>query len=93
MYSVVWTEQALANLEAIRAYLAQFNPQAASRVAVDLLATAEGLVAFPHRGRAVPGTGLREVVTAYPYVMRYRVDGRRVVILRIRHSARRPTVP
>ncbi len=93
MYSVVWTEEALANLEAVRAYLAQFNPQAARRVAADLLATAQGLIAFPHRGRAVAGGELREVVTSLPYVIRYRIDGRKVVILRIRHSARRPTLP
>ena len=36
---------------------------------------------------------MRELATCYPYVIRYRVDGKTVVILRIRHTSRRPTTP
>ncbi len=36
---------------------------------------------------------MRELVSAYPYIIRYRIDGDTVVILRIRHTSRRPTNP
>jgi plasmid stabilization system protein ParE len=50
-------------------------------------------VTFPHRGRPVPGTDKRELVTAYPYIIRYRIVGDVVRILRVRHTSRRPTNP
>jgi plasmid stabilization system protein ParE len=58
-----------------------------------LRATGDSLECFPHRGRLVPGTGKRELVSVSPYVIRYRVEGDEVRILRVRHSARRPTNP
>ncbi|MDO8295684.1 MAG: hypothetical protein Q7T19_04500 [Caulobacter sp.] len=35
-------------------------------------------------------SGLRELVTVRPYILRYRVSVKRVVIVQIRHGARRP---
>jgi toxin ParE1/3/4 len=90
---IVWTEPALANLQAIRDYIQQFNPHAAAKVAVDLIETADGLINFPYRGRPVRGTSLREVTSCYPYIIRYRMSDEDVVILRIRHASRRPTIP
>jgi addiction module RelE/StbE family toxin len=91
--SVIWTEAAVANLRAIRAYIEQFNPAAARRLAAELIATGENLASYPDRGRPVQNTGMRELVTSHPYIVRYRVVGDIVVILRIRHSSRRPTEP
>jgi plasmid stabilization system protein ParE len=62
-------------------------------VADSLVEAGNSLAKFPHRGRPVPGTDMRQLVTAYPYFIRYQVVGDEVVILRIRHSARRPTDP
>jgi toxin ParE1/3/4 len=53
----------------------------------------DSLVQFPDRGRAVPKTDMRELVTTYPYIIRYRIAGNVVVILRVRHTSRRPTNP
>jgi plasmid stabilization system protein ParE len=36
---------------------------------------------------------MRELVTNYPYIIRYRVVGNTVRILRVRHMSRRPTNP
>ena len=33
---------------------------------------------------------MRELVTAYPYIIRYRVTRNDVVIPRVRHTSRRP---
>jgi toxin ParE1/3/4 len=90
---VVWTELALANLQAIRVYLVQFNPRAARVVVANLRALGDSPSHFPHRGRQAGGTGLYEVVSTYPYVICYTIDGDRVVILRVRHTSRRPTNP
>jgi addiction module RelE/StbE family toxin len=90
---VIWTERALANLDAIRVYLEQFNPGAARTLADELIAAGNSLALFPHRNRLVPKTSMREFATAHPYIIRYRIDGEIVVILRVRHTARRPTDP
>ena len=90
MRSVVWTLSALADLADIRRYIAAFNPDAAQRIAARLIAVGNGLVNFPERGRPVPDTDLREATVVYPYIIRYRVDGDRVLILRVRHRMRRP---
>jgi toxin ParE1/3/4 len=94
VHGVIWSDAALAQLDAVGIYLEQFNPKAAADVAAHLLDAGNSLENFPHRGRAVPGTDMREIVTNYSYTIRYRVarDGT-VRILRVRHTARRPTSP
>jgi len=90
---IIWSTDALANLRSIRAYIEQFNPRAAANLAKGLVEAGDSLAHFPHRGRSVPKTDLRELVTAYPYIIRYRIVGDAVHILRVRHTARRPTDP
>jgi toxin ParE1/3/4 len=90
---VVWTRAALRGVQRAHDYLFDFNPQAAARLAEVLLEAGEGLVSFPHRGRPVRGTAMRELVSVHPYIIRYRIAGDDVVILRIRHTSRRPTKP
>lgn len=84
---IVWTDDAVANLEAIVTYVAAFNPAAATMLAMRLVAVADSLTEFPNRGRDA-GEGRRELTTVRPYILRYRVEGERVVVLRIRHGAR-----
>lgn len=74
-------------------YLRDFNPRAAEQVAAALIESGDSLAHFPHRGRLVPNTALRELVTTYPYLIRYRVVRDEVQIIRVRHSSRRPTNP
>ena len=89
MIPVIWTEPALGDLEKIRLYISEFNPIAAREAAARIIEAGNGLAFFPLRGRAVPNSRLREVTIAYPYIIRYRVGRERVVILRVRHGARR----
>jgi plasmid stabilization system protein ParE len=86
---VVWTDEARANLLAIRNYIAQFSPLAAQRFSLKLIAAAEDLAENPDRGRGV-GNGRRELALIRPYLIRYRTEDEVVFILRIRHAARRP---
>ncbi len=63
------------------------------RLAAGLRDTGDSLAHFPHRGRAVPGTAMRELGTSFPYIIRYQIAGDVVEILRARHTSRRPTRP
>lgn len=84
---IVWTDDAIAHLEAIVAYISTFNPGAAQALGERLIAVADSLAEFSERGRDAGG-GKREMTTVWPYVLRYRVEAERVIILRIRHGAR-----
>lgn len=84
---IVWADEAVGHLEAIVAYISAFNPAAAGRFGERLIAVADSLAEFPDRGRD-GGDGRREMTTVRPYVLRYRVEADRVIILRIRHGAR-----
>ena len=88
MAQVIWTDAALANLDSIETYISQFNPQAARQMAMRLADAGASLSEQPDRGRSVGGR-LREVTSVWPYIIRYRVSGDRVLILRVRHGARR----
>ena len=89
MRRVVWSDEAIDNLEAIEAYIDQFNPIAARRVGARIIAATESLAGQSERGRSV-GRGQRELATIWPYLIRYRIDPEAVFIVRIRHGARRP---
>jgi plasmid stabilization system protein ParE len=71
---VVWTFSALADVDDIRRYIRNFNPYAARDMAERIIEPGNSLANFPHRGRQVPGTRLRETTLARPYIIRYRID-------------------
>lgn len=86
---VVWSPAALLEILGIHNYIAGDNPRAATRLADALLNLGDSLESFPHRGRPV-GDDLRELVAIPPYIIRYEIVGDEVIILRVRHGARRP---
>ena len=89
---VIWSPKALREVERATEYLIDFNPRAAAALADGLVAAGDSLEHFAHRGRPVPNTTMRERVTAFPYIIRYRiVRDEEVRILRVRHMARRQT--
>jgi len=85
--AVSFTPRALRNLAAIRAYIADDKPLAASRVAVELVAACDRLDIYAERGRPGRKLGTRELTSVWPYVIVYRVKGRNVEILAILHGA------
>ena len=84
---IEWTPEAADNLDAIVTYVELFHPPAAERLAARLIALADSLATYSNRRRDV-GDGRREMLIVPPYVMRYRVERERVVILRVWHGAR-----
>jgi plasmid stabilization system protein ParE len=86
-YSVELSTRAVADLLEIRAFIAnQGAPRAANRHASRLEALIEKLEQFPQRGRHVGG-GVRELTAVAPHIVRYRIRGRTVQVIRVRHGA------
>ena len=86
---IVWSPLALERLREIRAYVAMDKPEAAEQLATRLVAIVEALGSHPHLGRASAVPGVRElVVGGTPYVILYRVRGKRITISTIWHGAK-----
>lgn len=85
---VIWSDEALTQLEIIRAYIYIFNPAASDRIAARLFAASNSLDTFPERGPAADEQ-LRKLSTVRPYIIRYYVEtSGRVVIADIKHNRR-----
>jgi len=76
---IVWTDEALEHLEAIVTYVSVYDLAAAERLGRRLIELADSLKTFSDRGRDA-GKGRREMTVVWPYIMRYRVEGDRVII-------------
>jgi toxin ParE1/3/4 len=87
----IWSPEAIDDLAALRAFIAEDDPKAAQRVALRIIESVEKLLSGnPAMGRLgrVPGT--RElVIPKTPFIVPYRFAGGTLQILRVYHSARR----
>jgi len=87
----VWSAEAIDDLIALRAYIADVDNAAAQRIALRIIDTVENLLsenADIGRPGRVPGT--RELVIAKtPFIVPYRLQGETLQILRVLHGARR----
>ena len=90
MAEVVWSEPALADLEAIADYIALENRVAASELLRRVVSHVEQLARHPESGSRVPELGrsrYRQIVEP-PCRIFYRYDGKRVFILHVVRSER-----
>jgi toxin ParE1/3/4 len=88
---VRFTPRAFADLETIRSYISRHNPAAAGRVIALIKKLAFGLGDFPEAGQRSDELDARVVFSPrYPYRIYYRIGSGEVLILHIRHAARRP---
>jgi len=85
--AVIFSPEARADLQRNREYISQNNPEAASRLALELVAACDRLSIFPERRRPGLIRGTRELTTVWPYVIVYRVKNEGVEIARIWHGA------
>jgi len=86
---IIWRQAALNDLEAIREFIAQDNPQAAARIRTTIRSAIERLAAYPNLGRAGRVEGTRElVIPDTPYIAAYRVVDDQLRILAIVHGSR-----
>ena len=90
MVRIVWTSQAIEDVEAIRTYIARDSPHYAALVAGQIVAAVDRLEDFPLSGRVVPelqDEGIREVIIG-TYRVVYRVTAEQVQILTVFHASR-----
>lgn len=88
---MIWLPEALADVERLHDFLKQKSPQTAERAARTILEGAEMLERAPEAGRPMADdTGRRELFLPFgagSYVLRYRLDAARtVVVIRVWHS-------
>ncbi|MDM8350085.1 type II toxin-antitoxin system RelE/ParE family toxin [Pseudomonas sp. sp1636] len=85
---LVYSEESVADLVRLRAFIAEKDPLAAARVATELIARIENLRLFLTMGRAVelaPDPKVIRDAVFGKYVIRYATHTETVVILRIWH--------
>lgn len=92
-YKILFSEAALANLEAILEFIERDNPAAAEHFGNGLLDHVDLLASFPGMGELVPRRrGIRKLLHT-PIRIYYRIheDSKIVEVIQFRHGARRPS--
>lgn len=91
-FKIIYTETAVADLEAILSFIGADDPSAARRFGTALLNHVGLLANFPHLGAPVHQRANVRKLLHSPVRVYYRVDNRRdaVEILHFWHAARRP---
>lgn len=85
-----WTPEALEDLDALFAYIAADNPDAAAEVAIQVEGACGQLDIFPLLGRPGRSPGTREIVIPrIPYLVVYELQDGRAAILRVLHAKMR----
>jgi toxin ParE1/3/4 len=91
---IVYTPRALADLQAIEAYISQFNPSAATRVLAAIKKAIDSLEHLPRLGLPIDTEGRYRVpISRFPYLVFYRLTDTDIFILHISHGRRRPVDP
>jgi addiction module RelE/StbE family toxin len=90
---IVWTEPAVADLTAVRDYIARDSERYARQFVSRIIEAVERLESFPEMGRRVPEAMDRDVreVLFQAYRIIYRVAAERVEILSVLHGSRELT--
>lgn len=86
---LIYTEDAIKDLKRLREFIAKHNPNAALRVAQELINKISLLVDFPHIGTTVklapsPET-VRDMIFGN-YIVRYSIHKETIIVLRIWHG-------
>jgi len=87
---VFWTRRASLGLWSARAYIAQENPPAATRVADAIVKRTNDLALLPYQERPGRAPNKRElVIPRMPFIVIYRLGENRIDVLAVLHGARR----
>lgn len=87
---LVWSPEAIEDIEAIAAYIERDSLWYARAVAAKIVETAETIPEFPELGRVVPEVGDDSVRERFVYTYRviYRVDPERILVVAVIHGSR-----
>ena len=87
---ILWSRDALSDLDEAHEFIAEENPSAARGFIERIETLLESLSVHPKLGRVGRVKGTRElVVTGTPFILPYATDKRGILILGVRHGARR----
>ncbi len=97
-HTIIWSEQARDDLQAIVLFIAQDNPAVAESFGYLLMSKVDVLARFPFMGRVVPEENdetVREIIfRSYRIIYRVMAEQRIVAIARVWHGARgEPEIP
>ncbi len=86
--------EAFADLDDIRDYIAQENPDAADRVMAEISDALRGLVSFPHQGRRRPDLSSRPLRFALvrEYLIAYAPKEKPLWVVAVIHGRRNPRI-
>jgi toxin ParE1/3/4 len=88
MGQVSYSDDAIADLVALRQYIALHNPSAANRVAARVIQSVNGLQTHPKFGKPGRAEGTRElIIPKFPYTIVYEENQSDCVVLRVLHQA------
>ena len=85
---LVYSQEAVADLARLRAFIAEHDPAVAARVAAELVARINKLCLFPEMGRGIVQASIPDTVRDFAfgkYVARYTAHDEALVVLRIWH--------
>jgi len=83
-----YSQEAIADLQRLREFIAENNPTSAQRIARELISRVEQLQVMPNMGKPVDSAPDREVIRDMVfgnYTVRYAIHGEVLVILRLWH--------
>ncbi len=84
-----WSNEAVAQLSELRAYIKQHNPQVASAIVARIREMTKTLSEFPQSGQVDEATHTRVLtVPRTPYRLYYVVQADRILIVSVWHGAR-----
>jgi plasmid stabilization system protein ParE len=86
--------EAFVDLDEIRDFIAQENPDAADRVMSEIFDVIRGLVSFPHRGHRRPDLSSRPLrfTLVREYLIVYAPEERPLWVVAVMHGRRSPRV-
>ena len=87
---LIWTDPSIADLRAIRDYIARDSDYYAADLVEQLVLSVERLLRFPKLGRVVPEAQDQNIRELFQqgYRIIYRIAGERIEILTIVHGSR-----
>ena len=90
MRKLVWTEPALADLDAIHDFIAKDSEYYASSFLQEIIGQAEKLEKFPEMGRVVPEYGRKDIreLIFQNYRIIYKLEESHTVVLTVIHGRR-----
>ena len=87
--AVKWLKVALENMATIADYIARDKPDRATSFVQEIREKTLVLADFPSVGRAGRVAGTRELIAHKNFLVIYRVKGKNIEIIRVRHVAQK----